>query len=505
MNVATMTTPASHTRHGATADDVVLSAEDVSVRVQGAQTALLAPVSLALKAGEPLVVIGETGSGKSLLAQALLGTLPPELVASGSLWLDGEQYPLHTPQNRRPLWGRRLAVLPQEPWLALDPLMKVIRQVGEAYRLVAGRSAQASHAAARSDLEQLGVAAASEQLPGKLSGGMAQRVAFAAARAGGAPLLIADEPTKGLDAARVSEIGELLLKSLAETPRAGLMVITHDMALAHQIGGRLMVVRKGEVIEQGATRDVLAAPTHAYTQRLVNAAPQAWPEAAFKPAADSASHDGKAAGESIIRAENLTIARGETALLRDVELSVKSGEIIGVQGASGCGKSSLGDALLGLLAPHSGRVVQHAERLEYQKLYQDPVVTFPPRRTLGRLLKDLSARHRLDDSQLPQLMAQLSLAPELLSRLPGQVSGGELQRFALLRLMLIKPRFVFADEPTSRLDPLVQQEVIACMVKMVREQGTALVLVSHDAALLRKVADRVLVVEEGRLKARQAI
>ncbi|QWN38704.1 ABC transporter ATP-binding protein [Cobetia sp. 4B] len=500
-----MTTPASHTRDGATADDVVLSAEDVSVRVQGAQTALLEPVSLALKAGEPLVVIGETGSGKSLLAQALLGTLPPELVASGSLWLDGEPYPLHTPENRRPLWGRRLAVLPQEPWLALDPLMKVIRQVGEAYRLVAGRSAQASHAAARSDLEQLGVAAASEQLPGKLSGGMAQRVAFAAARAGGAPLLIADEPTKGLDAARVSEIGELLLKSLAETPRAGLMVITHDMALAHQIGGRLMVVRRGQVIEQGATRDVLAAPTHAYTRRLVNAAPQAWPEAAFKPAADSASRDGKVAGETIIRAENLTIARGGTALLRDVELSVKGGEIIGVQGASGCGKSSLGDALLGLLPPHSGRVVQHAERQEYQKLYQDPVATFPPRRTLGRLLKDLSARHRLDDSQLPQLMEQLSLAPELLSRLPGQVSGGELQRFALLRLMLIKPRFVFADEPTSRLDPLVQQEVIACMVKMVREQGTALVLVSHDAALLRKVADRVLVVEEGRLKARQAI
>ncbi|WP_235506990.1 ABC transporter ATP-binding protein [Cobetia sp. UCD-24C] len=505
MNVATMTTPASHTRHGATADDVVLSAEDVSVRVQGAQTALLEPVSLALKAGEPLVVIGETGSGKSLLAQALLGTLPPELVASGSLWLDGEQYPLHTPENRRPLWGRRLAVLPQEPWLALDPLMKVIRQVGEAYRLVAGRSAQASHAAARSDLEQLGVAAASEQLPGKLSGGMAQRVAFAAARAGGAPLLIADEPTKGLDAARVSEIGELLLKSLAETPRAGLMVITHDMALAHQIGGRLMVVRRGQVIEQGATRDVLAAPTHAYTRRLVNAAPQAWPEAAFKPAADSASRDGKAAGETIIHAENLTIARGDTTLLRDLDLSVKGGEIIGVQGASGCGKSSLGDALLGLLAPHSGRVVQYAERLEYQKLYQDPVATFPPRRTLGRLLKDLSARHRLDDSQLPQLMEQLSLAPELLSRLPGQVSGGELQRFALLRLMLIKPRFVFADEPTSRLDPLVQQEVIACMVKMVREQGTALVLVSHDAALLRKVADRVLVVEEGRLKARQEI
>ncbi|MCO7231481.1 MULTISPECIES: ABC transporter ATP-binding protein [unclassified Cobetia] len=503
MNVATMTTPASHTRHGATADDVVLSAEDVSVRVQGAQTALLEPVSLALKAGEPLVVIGETGSGKSLLAQALLGTLPRELVASGSLWLDGEQYPLHTPENRRPLWGRRLAVLPQEPWLALDPLMKVIRQVGDAYRLVAGRSAQASHTAARSDLEQLGVASASEQLPGKLSGGMAQRVAFAAARAGGAPLLIADEPTKGLDAARVSEIGDLLLKSLAETPRAGLMVITHDMALAHQIGGRLIVVRKGQVIEQGATRDVLAAPTHEYTRRLVNAAPQAWPEAAFKPAADSVSGDGKAAGETIIHAENLTIARGETTLLRDVELSVKGGEIIGVQGASGCGKSSLGDALLGLLAPHSGRVVQHAERLEYQKLYQDPVATFPPRRTLGRLLKDLSARHRLDDSQLPQLMEQLSLAPELLSRLPGQVSGGELQRFALLRLMLIKPRFVFADEPTSRLDPLVQQEVIACMVKMVREQGTALVLVSHDEALLRKVADRVLVVEEGRLKARQ--
>ncbi|WP_222429732.1 ABC transporter ATP-binding protein [Cobetia crustatorum] len=479
---------------------IVLEAEAVSVMLRGAVSAqppLLSPLSLSLQAGEPLVVIGETGSGKSLLAQALLGTLPRELAASGSLWLDGTEYPLHTPANRQPLWGRRMAVLPQEPWLALDPLMKVVKQVGEAYRLVARSGAQASRQAAQADLAQLGIAAASEQLPGKLSGGMAQRVAFAAARAGGAPLLIADEPTKGLDAVRVSEIGDMLLKSLAETPRAGLLVITHDMALARQIGGRLMVMCKGEVIEQGETREVMAAPTHPYTRRLIAAAPEAWPEVPRSMCDAPAESSSR---KAIIRAEGLTVARSKQPLLRDVNLSMSNGEIVGIQGVSGCGKSSLGDALLGLLASREGQVLRDDVAMHYQKLYQDPVAIFPPYRTLGRLLKDIISRHRLDDGELPGLMERLALAPELLARLPGQVSGGELQRFALLQLMLIKPRFIFADEPTSRLDPLVQQEVIAQMVAMVREQGMALMLVSHDTALLRKVADRVLVVEEGRLR-----
>ncbi|WP_199269497.1 ABC transporter ATP-binding protein [Cobetia sp. L2A1] len=479
---------------------IVLEAEAVSVMLRGAvptQPPLLSPLSLSLQAGEPLVVIGETGSGKSLLAQALLGTLPRELAASGSLWLDGVEYPLHTPANRQPLWGRRLAVLPQEPWLALDPLMKVVKQVGEAYRLVARRGVQDARQAAHTDLVQLGVAAASDQLPGKLSGGMAQRVAFAAARAGGAPLLIADEPTKGLDAARVSEIGDMLLKSLAEMPRAGLMVITHDMTLARQIGGRLMVVRKGEIIEQGDTRKIMAAPAHPYTRRLLAAAPEAWPEV---PPSVSTASPSSGSRKPIIRAQGLTIARGDHPLLRDVNISMSHGEIVGIQGASGCGKSSLGDALLGLLAPREGQVLRDDVAMHYQKLYQDPVAIFPPHRALGRLLKDVITRHRLDEGRLSGLMERLALAPELLARLPGQVSGGELQRFALLQLMLIKPRFIFADEPTSRLDPLVQQEVITLMVAMVREQGMALMLVSHDTELLRKVADRVLVVEDGRLR-----
>ncbi|MEE4315730.1 MAG: ATP-binding cassette domain-containing protein, partial [Erythrobacter sp.] len=408
---------------------ILLKAEDIAVR-DGATT-LLAPLSLELEPGEPLVVLGETGSGKSLMAQALMGTLPPELQARGRVAIGDRVLNAGDPARFRGLWGGTISVLPQEPWLSLDPLMRSDRQVSEAHALVRGLPGPEARARAAADLEALGLAGAGGRYPHQLSGGMAQRVAIAAARAGGARIVIADEPTKGLDAARRDDVANLLLSEMGDT--GGLLVITHDLALARRIGGRLIVLRAGAVVEHGATRDVFATPRQAYTRDLFAADPENW----------TPRRGTGAAGASVIRAEDLAVARAGRRLFSGISLDIPAGGILGVTGPSGCGKSSLGDALLGLVAPAQGTIAREtdAHPFAFQKLYQDPVAAFPRKRPLGKTLRDTQGLSRGHGTDMEPLLDALDLDPRLLERLPGAVSGGELQRFALLRILLRQPRF----------------------------------------------------------------
>lgn len=458
----------------------LLKAEDITVHDGG--TTLLSPASLHLDPGEPLIILGETGSGKSLLAQALMGTLPPELKAKGQVTIGDHALNANAPDGFRGLWGRALGVLPQEPWLSLDPLMRAEAQIAETHALVRGLSPSQARARAASDLAEMGLADAGKRFPHELSGGMAQRVAIAAARAGGARIVVADEPTKGLDAARRDEVANLLLAEMGQT--GGLLIITHDLALAKRIGGRLIVLRNGEVVESGATRDVFAAPSQTYTRDLFAADPESWTP---RP---PTSH----AGPAVIGARNLTLARGDRTLFRDVSLDIVAGQVFGVTGPSGCGKSSLGDVLLGVIQPLSGQVQRQgaAHRFAFQKLYQDPVAAFPRKRTIGAALKDVLNITKGAVQAVDGLMDSLGLDPNLLARRPGAVSGGELQRLSLLRVLLRKPAFIFADEPTSRLDPITQAKVIRLLTQAADTDGIALMLVSHDQALIRNTADSVL-------------
>ncbi len=456
----------------------LLRADDVTVLDAGGR-ALVRPLSLALEPGEPLVVLGETGSGKSLLAQALMGTLPPELSARGRVRIGGVKRDAARPEAFRALWGRVLAVLPQEPWLSLDPLMRAGAQVAEAHKLVRGLPAAAARRAAGDDLAALGLGPeAGAKLPHELSGGMAQRVAFAAARAGGGQIVIADEPSKGLDAARRDEVASLLTRGLDDG--GGLLVITHDLALARRIGGRVIVLRDGAAVESGPLGAVFVAPATEYTRRLLDADPARWPR-----------RTPRAAGAPVVDARGLTIARGGRTLVEAFDLLVGAGELVGLSGPSGCGKSTLGDALLGLHAPVAGeaRRMTGAPRTGFQKLYQDPVAAFAPRRALGATLADVARRFGRAPGEVDALLGRLALDPVLLTRPPAQVSGGELQRIALLRVMLARPRFLFADEPTSRLDPITQREVIG-VLSTLADEGCAVLLVSHDADLLDRTADR---------------
>ncbi|MBW6392751.1 ABC transporter ATP-binding protein [Billgrantia antri] len=455
----------------------LLQAEGLTIR---GEDVTIAPFSCSLTPGGRLTLLGETGSGKSLLAQAIMGTLPKGLVAQGQLVIDGEAFDAADTTSRRALWGHRLALLPQEPWHALDPTMRAVSQIAESHHHVAGRDQRASLQAAWADLKELGLPEAGDKLPGELSGGMAQRVAFAAASAGGAPIVIADEPTKGLDAPRRDAVVELL----ARTPEAAgaLLTITHDIDVARRLGGEVVILRQGQVVERGPAQQVLTHPQSEYGKRLLDAEPSRWPAPAPLGECDMAA---------VVTANGLAKVRGGRELFRDLSLTVRPGEIVGVVGPSGCGKSTLGDMLLGVTRADEGEVRRAAgHSLGFQKLYQDPPAAFSPHWRLSRLLDDLVRRHRLNRSSIPPLMARLGLDENLLGRRPGEISGGELQRFAILRVLLLNPCFLFADEPTSRLDPITQRQTLALLVELARERRCGVMLVSHDPALIERICDR---------------
>lgn len=463
--------------------DVLLAVDGLSVHV-GA-TALLRDVCFSLRAGQALTLLGESGAGKSLLAQAVMGTLPAALQAGGSVTIEGRHSAAAHAQARRPLWGRVVSMLPQEPALALDPLMHIQPQVAEVHALVRNATPHSAQAIAAAGLERLGLANAARRYPWQLSGGMAQRAASAVALAGGARVLLVDEPTKGLDPAWRDQ----LVDTLRATLQAGgcVVTITHDLAVAQALGGQVIVLRDGQVVEQGATSDVLTAPRHAFTRRLVAADPARWPRAPASPA-----------GALALRARGLAKRYGTQTLFEDFDLDLHAGERVVVQGPSGTGKSTLGNVLLGLVAPDAGTVVRAPGLAPHalQKLYQDPVGAFAPTLALAQSLRDVARRHGVAWPTVLQRLAALRVPEALLARRPGEVSGGELQRVALARILMVRPAVLFADEPTSRLDPVTQQEAMAVLTDAIAESGAALLLVTHDAGIAAAVATRRLQLAE---------
>ena len=436
-----------------------------------------------IEAGKPLSIVGESGSGKSVLAHALMGTLPPELSAVGSLAVGDASFDLAERDSRRTLWGREVALLPQEPALALDPTMRVRAQVAEGVAGWTPRRSAGALEAADERLGQVGLAEAGSAYPHTLSGGMAQRVAYAAATVGGAKVLILDEPSKGLDRASVDQLADLLLGHLDE---GGLLLtITHDLRLARRLGGEVMVMRESAVVESGPAEDVLTSPAEEYTKRLLAAEPVHWRHPWMRT-------DAPGDGELLARAEGITKSYAHKAVFGGVDLEVRAGERVAITGPSGAGKTTLGNALLGLTKVDGGSVTygQGAGKGRMQKLYQDPTLSFPQRVSLEKAMGDVMRRHGIQAPQVKAMLERLGLPYEILRRRPGQVSGGELQRIAVVRAMLPRPSLVFADEATSRLDLVTQEQTVDALMSEVSESGAALLLVTHDTDLSAALADR---------------
>jgi len=457
----------------------LISVEALSVFA--GQEPLLGPIDFRIHERETLVMIGETGAGKSLAVQAILGILHGSLRAEGRITMNGERLDSLTSSARAALWGRKMATLPQEPWRALDPLMRSYPQVNEGHRLVCGLPRQAARTATDRAFGSLGLHGAERHLPGMLSGGMAQRVAFAAATTAGAPILLADEPTKGLDTERHSAVVSLL----ARVPESGgaLIVITHDIAVARRLGGEVLILKDGRMVEHGPTRVVLVSPKAAYTKSLFNADPACWPCA--KPFRS---------GDSVLMADSLCIERGGRILIDSFSLSLHAGERVAITGPSGGGKTTLLDTLAGILQPARGRVrrAAHLRPTDIQKLYQDPPAAFPPRINLSCSLLDVARKHEVDSARVANLLSQLGIHPALLERRPDEVSGGELQRISIARALIVAPKILLADEPTSRLDLITQQNTMKLLADIANDEKIAILLVTHDTAMAKVWANRCI-------------
>ncbi len=453
-----------------------LTIADLTIR--SSERVLVSGFEAAIRPGEPLTLLGESGSGKSLVAQAVMGTLPPGLVASGRILLDGEDLLRLDARSRRVLWGRRIALIPQEPSTALDPTMRAGDQLAEIHRFV--RRRRDARRAAAEGLAEIGLAEAARHYPFEMSGGMNQRLALAMAHAADSPVLLADEPSKGLDAPLRADLVARLRREVAQGRL--LLTITHDIGLARALGGTAGVMLDGRLIEAGPTAGLLDAPSHVYTRALVAADPVNWPD-----------RSPPEAGATVIEATGLAKAYGGKRLFAGLDIGIRAGEIVAVVGPSGSGKTTLGNILLGTTRPDHGQVRRAAGIAphRFQKLYQDPPAAFVPHQTMGGALDDLARRHALDGNRVDALLARLKLAPALRGQRPGELSGGELQRFALARVLLLDPVFLFADEATSRLDPVIQRDVADLLMEATERYGLAVLLVTHDADMASKLADNV--------------
>jgi peptide/nickel transport system ATP-binding protein len=350
--------------------------------------------------------------------------------------------------------------------------MRSVDQVVEAHRFVGGKSWFESRDASRKDFHRFDLSGSERSLPGALSGGMAQRVAFAAATAADAPILIADEPTKGLDPTRSDRTVGLL----ADVPRSGgaLLAITHDLGVARRLGGEIIVLKNGDLVEQGGTKAVLDAPAGQYTKTLISADPTNWPRA-----------QANKLGPIVLTAKDIAVTRGDGNLVEGFSLTLRAGERIAITGPSGVGKTSLLDTLSGLIRPAAGSIErsQLVTRHGVQKLYQDPPAAFPPKITLGKSLRDVAALHNTDWRFVEILLGRLGIDRALMDRYPAAVSGGELQRIAIARALAARPAVLLADEPTSRLDPVTQRETMELLGEITAEQGVSIVLVTHELAM----------------------
>ncbi len=454
---------------------------------------LMQPLELTLHAGRPLTILGETGSGKSLLAQAIMGLLPAGLHSDGDVYIQGQR--LNT-SERQALWGTQLTMLPQEPARSLDPTMVSQQQVSEVHQLVLQHTPEQSQQHSAESLQSLGLADDGNKIPSQLSGGMAQRLAFAAATAAGAQIVLADEPTKGLDASRRNDICRLLRQHIEQSPeRRGLLTITHDVEVARQLGGDIIVMRKGDILERGSAEQVLNNPASDYARQLIAAAPSNWPHGLFEQPEPASS-------KLLLEARGLGKQRGGRQLFESLNLQLAEGEILGLCGDSGSGKSTLGNVLLGLLSADAGDIHWHTRVTRWQKLklYQEPPAAFADGVALGQLIDDVIQLHGLGRQQVAPLLEALSLDASLLERPSNEVSGGELQRIALLRALLMRPKLLIADEPTSRLDPVTARDVTVLMTRALRTARCSAVFISHDLDQLRHSCDRVLQLSEGQLQ-----
>lgn len=532
---------------------MLLSVRDlcISYGIGGRAVDAVRGVSFELYAGEVLAVVGESGSGKSTVAHALINLLAPNAtVTSGEIKFDGEPIQGFSDAQWRGIRGRRIGLVPQDPALSLNPTTKVGAQVAEPLLIHGLASRKDAHAEAVRLLDMAGLtepAARAQQYPHEFSGGMKQRALIATALAGQPEMVIADEPTSALDVTVQKQILDHI-DSLVQELGTAVLMITHDLGVAADRADRIIVMRKGEIVETGTADDVMLRPQHDYTKKLLRAAPSLHShEARTVLVTDKAT--GRAAGavtgaaagaksgqatdaragvpdisSPLLRVENLTKefalpgGRGGKKTLTAVDnmsFDLHRGETLAVVGESGSGKSTTARLVLRLEKPTSGRIVfddqditdlegerLRALRRRFQMVYQSPYASLNPRFSIEQLIAEPLVSFKLGDSKsrakrVRELLDQVALPQLFLNRGPDELSGGQRQRVAIARALALEPEFIVLDEAVSALDVSVQAQILDLLTELQQENDLTYLFITHDLAVVAQISDRVAVMKNG--------
>jgi peptide/nickel transport system ATP-binding protein len=476
-------------------------------------------VGFELAAGETLAIVGESGSGKSVTALSInrLVDFGGGRITGGAIELelgDGALVDVTTADERvmTDIRGRDIGMIFQEPMTSLNPVHTIGAQIEEAFRLNRGLRGAAATAAAKEALDRVRIPDATQRLayyPHQLSGGMRQRVMIAMALASNPRLLIADEPTTALDVTVQAQIMALLAELRAELGMA-LIFITHDIGLVAGIADQIMVMQNGVAVEQGPLDAVLDHPRHDYTKHLLNAVPHF-------TGGQSARKDGGREGDPLVTVEGLVVrfpvskplfrARaGAVHAVDGVDFELKAGETLAIVGESGCGKSTTARAILGLAPATRGtvRVMGKRSRRPVQMVFQDPYASLNPRLRVEALLAEpaIANGQRLDAAlreRMVFLLNRVGLGEDALQRYTHQFSGGQRQRLCIARALMLNPDVVVLDEAVSALDVSVQARVLDLLVDLQREFHLAYLFISHDMAVVERIAHRIAVMYAGQI------
>ncbi|MGY4352978.1 peptide/nickel transport system ATP-binding protein [Bradyrhizobium sp. GM7.3] len=510
---------------------------NVSFRVNGRWCDAVKNFSLDVGFRETVAIVRESGSGKSVTALSALGVLPPNSRVSGSIRLRGRELLGLTEEELRTMRGNTMAMIFQEPMTSLNPVLKVGLQVAEALRYHRGLAWGAAKDAAIKLLEQVRIPNArqrAEDYPHKLSGGMRQRIMIAMALACRPSLLIADEPTTALDVTVQAQILGLMRQLQAEVGM-GLLFITHDMGVVAEIADRVVVMWRGEKVEEGPVAEIFRAPKHPYTRSLLAAVPclgdmknGEGPRLFARPSTETAASSSMAASQPVLQVNGLTTrfdqrrgllnrVVGRVHAVEGVSFDLASSETLALVGESGCGKSTTGRSILRLVEPIAGSVKFDGEdvlqldaanlrrvRQKIQMVFQDPFSSLDPRQMVGDAIAEPLRVHGIArgseaDDRVVALLRRVGLSPEARLRYPHEFSGGQRQRLCIARALALEPRVIIADEAVSALDVMIKAQVIDLMLELQGELGLSYLFISHDMAIVERVSHRVAVMYLGEI------
>ena len=475
----------------------MLKVENLSIRFKDdlSDEDAVKGISFAVQTGEIAAIVGESGSGKSMTALSIMGLLKKHAEVQGSIFLDDMDLLALDKKQRHACMGDEIAMIFQEPMTSLNPVMRVGKQVDEILRLHPDSMEKGKRSKAdrkRRVLEAFGNVDLPNpeeiynKYPHELSGGMRQRIMIAMATVCRPKLLIADEPTTALDVQTQEQILKLL-KKIHKESNLSILMISHDLNVVANLAERIIVMNRGEIVEQGETGKVLQSPEHEYTKKLLASVPKG------KKVPSEHSE------EIVIEARDLSIyypeGRKQQFVINHLNFEIRKGEILGLVGRSGLGKTTISKTILGIHRTYTGTYVNHAKHS--QMIFQDPFSSLNPAKTIGWILEEpLRVRTNMEPAarrkKVTEMLGKVGLLEEYYKRKPGELSGGQRQRVSIALAIIGGADFIIADEPVSALDVTIQAQILELLLQLQKEFGLSMLFISHDIHVIEKMCDRVL-------------